>query len=927
MSYINYVVITDKYISSCDTENQWYFFSSLINKGNLKGTLYLKEDYHYYDIKSKISDFTCLPYETIIEIGDIDNGNSYVKYTFSDYDKIKGHFNEMKKYGGLYIYVDINKSKTFKQKNNVILENDRKIKNLEQNYQNSINEIYDLKNKNANLEKQRKVEKENFENSIQSLKNQYNNLKYENQSKINELMNQNKNLRQRQEAEKNEFQKNINLIKKENTNLIKNLEQNYQNSRNEINDLKNKNANIVKQSIREKENLENSIQSLKNQYDNLKSENQSKINELMNQNKNLKQRQEEEKNEFQKNIDIIKNENTNLRNQCDNLRAESQTNKAQITDLKKKQTEEENKKLEEEKKFNYFEQTFEKDKQEIENKNLKESKNKITEFIINDYIKPFFEEEVYDNVENGAKFTISLKNNMIKFVEEFLNTYCQNFIQSFKVHSKTLAQNYDVKSNKFQINHINFIVIGQSGTGKSTFINSSLLLSEGKKAKEGEGMSVTEKSTLYSSEKLLMIRMWDTQGLDYEINQDYILNEVKRLVNEGLQKGPDNYINIILYCTTGNRFQKQDGELIRKIMQLYPMDNLPVIITQLQVYFKKDQKRMENIILKILKDHLESNIAEKIPIKTVISKDKIEENVVYKAKGIPELLKCSFELTGRAITSATFKKFSEDIKNLCKEYVDNRINFILKIFANEMEILNVAKSMFKKKEDKIFNKENNKIKTLSDDNIYNKNVDDNFFYNNFKKIMKSKIIDIYNNLNGTNISYENNEEYIVIYVENKINSIMDNLNHASNNIFEVKYKKLFNEHLSDLTLKQSSRNTEFKTKYDLINASEINNSFKKRLFQFFQNEFLKYFFCIILHLFMNIIKDRLLKNYREEILENKEIQKIINSKAEDSLKSITERLKSELLVEVDKYFPNQEEDKKNETESKNNDVVDVEFNF
>ena len=301
MSYINYVVITNKKISSYDTKNQWYFFSSLINKGNLKGTLYLKEDYSYYDIKSKIRDFTGLPYETIIEIGDIDNGRSYYKYTFSDFDSIKNYFDVMKNCGGLYIYVNINKSITFNQNNNAILANDRKIKNLEQNYQNSRNEIYDLKNKNANLEKQRKVEKENFENNIQSLKNQYDNLKYENQSKINELMNQNKNLRQRQEEEKNEFQKNINIIKKENTNLIKNLEQNYQNSRNEINDLMNKNANLEKQRKIEKQNLENSIQSLKYQYDNLKSENQSKINELMDQNKNLKQRQEEEKSEFQKN--------------------------------------------------------------------------------------------------------------------------------------------------------------------------------------------------------------------------------------------------------------------------------------------------------------------------------------------------------------------------------------------------------------------------------------------------------------------------------------------------------------------------------------------------------------------------------------------------------------------------------------------------
>jgi len=719
----------------------------------------------------------------------------------------------------------------------------------------------------------------------------------------------------------------------ENEKKLKNLELENQNNRNQIKDLINRNSNLEYQRKQEKKELEKKMQMLRNQYNNLKSENQSRINDLENQNKNLRQRQEEEKNEFQKNINIIKTENISLKSQCENLRLESQTNKSQITDLQKKQKEEETKKMEEQKKFNNFKLTFEKDKQDIENKNLKESKNKITESIINDYVKPFL---INSEDDKKSEFKNSLTKSMTDFIEDFLKIYSQNFNQSFKINSKKIAESYNVKNNKFLINHINLIVIGKAGTGKSTFINSSLLLPENKKAKEGDGMSVTEKSTLYESDKLQMIRMWDTQGLDYEVTQDYILKEVKKIVNIGLEKGPDHYINAILYCTTGNRFQKEDGELIHKIMKLYPMDNLPVIITQLQVYFKSDQQKMETIIKKILREHLEYKIVEKIPIKTVISKDKIEEDTVFKAKGIPDLLKCVFELTGKAITSATFKKFSEDINKLCKEYVDKKINFILNIFTNEMEILEVAKSMFKNKEEKIFKKENNNIKTLSNNNIYKNKADKNFFFKNFIKIMKSKIIDIYNNINETNISYESEDECVVIYIQKKISAIMEKLNIISKNIFENKYKKLFNEYLSDLTLKQSSRNSEFNTKNDIINASQINNSFKDELFQFFQNEFFKYFFCVILYLFMNILKQKLLKNYNDEILSNQDIQKVINSKAEDSLKSVTERLKEKLIIELDKYFPKfpeKEEIKKNEAinnnsnNNNNNDLIDFNLNF
>jgi hypothetical protein len=395
--------------------------------------------------------------------------------------------------------------------------------------------------------------------------------------------------------------------------------------------------------------------------------------------------------------------------------------------------------------------------------------------------------------------------------------------------------------------------------------------------------------------------------LDYEITQNYILEEVTKLVNDGLKKGPDHYINIILYCTTGNRFQKEDGELIHQIMKLYPMENLPVIITQLQAYFKEDQKKMEKIIPQILKDHFDSNIIEKIPIKSVISRDKKEDDFIVKSKGIPDLLKCAFEISGRAISSATFKKYSEDIKSLCKEYLDKKNNFIQNILKDEFEILEVAKSMFINKEEKIFNLDNKNQKILSKSNIYNNKTEKDFFYTNFNKILKSKIIEVYNNLNDTNIlkEKENGDKNIDIFIQNQMNSIRDKLDQISKNIFEKKYKKLFNEYLNDLMLIQNSNNLKFGTKIDIINYSEINDSFKEELSKFFQNEFFKYFFCIILRLFVIILKDRLLKKYNEEILENKEIQKLINSKAEESLKTTTNRLREKLINELDKYFPNQ----------------------
>ena len=58
-----------------------------------------------------------------------------------------------------------------------------------------------------------------------------------------------------------------------------------------------------------------------------------------------------------------------------------------------------------------------------------------------------------------------------------------------------------------------------------------------------------------------MVRNWDTQGIVYKGNPETILNEIKNWVNNGLEKMPDFYINIIWYCTNVNssRFQEKNN--------------------------------------------------------------------------------------------------------------------------------------------------------------------------------------------------------------------------------------------------------------------------------------------------------------------------------------------------------------------------------
>ena len=70
---------------------------------------------------------------------------------------------------------------------------------------------------------------------------------------------------------------------------------------------------------------------------------------------------------------------------------------------------------------------------------------------------------------------------------------------------------------------------------------------------------------------------------------------------------------------------------------------------------------------------------------------------------------------------------------------------------------------------------------------------------------------------------------------------------------------------------------------------------------------------------MNNLKEILISNYQKELKENELIQKIINQKAENSLKSITDKLKQNLILELDNLMK--------EKKGKEIDKSDFDFTF
>ena len=507
---------------------------------------------------------------------------------------------------------------------------------------------------------------------------------------------------------------------------------------------------------------------------------------------------------------------------------------------------------------------FERRKQIIENKHFEDSKKYIKKYISNVFLKEFEVER-----EKKIEFKISLINYMKNFTQEFMN-FCQGFLNSFKSNTDKIVLEFDIKEIE-PIEHINIIAIGKIGIGKSTLINECLLLPENKRAKEGKGLSVTSESNVYISDKLNMIRMWDTQGLDDKVSRKDILNEIKRLVDMGLDKGPDYYINIILYCTTGSRFQTEDGQLIYDIMKIYPLDNLPVVITQLQSFDKDEAKQMEKIIRGILNNYLEHQIVEKIEIKNVVARDKEikDAGVILKAYGIPELLKLTFDIMGRSISSATCDRISKNIKKLCKDFMDKKIAYVQNLFNNEMEILEVAKSLFiidqekdiddsekdinksksipKKNnsksnlinmKDKIVSKDifMNKSKTIENNNNSggnNKNRSiNNEIIKNISTINHSKLKN--NNYNLTNPITEDSNSFISITNSSKDEDIINNTYNKTSNDLNTKTKLLFLNKKNNISNNISNMQDQ-KIPLNIMNKLEKNNLYLNKIKNLNQN--------------------------------------------------------------------------------------------
>ena len=299
-----------------------------------------------------------------------------------------------------------------------------------------------------------------------------------------------------------------------------------------------------------------------------------------------------------------------------------------------------------------------------------------------------FSEGIVDIIENFSKEeekwinslqTDEIENKIIQLKKELKSLFdnifkYENIME--KINNKFLNI---IKTNfhEIELEKMNFMIIGTSGVGKSTLINE--ILGE-QLAKEGMGTRTTLVSKKYESKLVPFLSLVDTMGTEIGSGHRLIdvLKETLQQITEKLNSNdPNEHVHCILYCTTSNRFFKDELEVILKLREKYDGKKLPIVIVYTRAVKEEEAESIKNAINDFLKEHGES-LSDDIFGITFIKVNAREEkmDIFGEVKyvpcfGLPTLMTTCFNKGEKSYRIAIKNSLIQIGKNKIKEYLDD----------------------------------------------------------------------------------------------------------------------------------------------------------------------------------------------------------------------------------------------------------------
>jgi uncharacterized protein (DUF697 family)/predicted GTPase len=196
--------------------------------------------------------------------------------------------------------------------------------------------------------------------------------------------------------------------------------------------------------------------------------------------------------------------------------------------------------------------------------------------------------------------------------------------------------NAEYRDKVKSMGHVNIIVAGRTGAGKSTLINAAFRENI---AETGLGNPVTDKIRLIEKESV-PVRIYDTVGLELNQNtQRESINEIKSLISDKAKgQNINDMIHLIWYCISAEseRFESVEQEFVDAITS----NDVPVVLVLTKAFD-----------LDLTERFLSDLNSRNLPVKKVVpvlAQKKLE----YAAYGVDELVEYSVGLLPEAVQEA-----------------------------------------------------------------------------------------------------------------------------------------------------------------------------------------------------------------------------------------------------------------------------------
>ena len=338
---------------------------------------------------------------------------------------------------------------------------------------------------------------------------------------------------------------------------------------------------------------------------------------------------------------------------------------------------------------------------------LKEEKIQDSFFSKEELDDPVFYLLKQKELKDLSNFFRSNQSNMIDSLEDKINEILNDKIdyndiakdifniekagEIYKEKVKKEIVNIERNEHIFEIKYLTVMIVGKSGVGKSTLINSLLKLQGKDRAKVGTGDFVTKNIDCFQSQEFPLFKLVDTRGI--ELNYNYGAEAVKKAASDFINKqikknNPDDFVHCIWYCITGNRFEQVEIDLLNSLRSAYDNNSIPIIIIYTQATDNNAINGMQNYIK-------EKNINAEF-IKILAERKELVNGQYLEPFGLDGLInetlkKCRQAMKGE-MRSVMTNKISNNISNKIKEdnnYISNYIyeSSAMKVISFKKEVL------------------------------------------------------------------------------------------------------------------------------------------------------------------------------------------------------------------------------------------------